>query len=236
MLHTSTAQQNPAELGNPLSKGLFIVFEGIDGSGTTTQCHLLAEKVEKLGGPVIRTREPGGTPLAESIRALILDPKSDAISDLTELLLYAASRAQHVSEKIKPSLGKGIHVICDRFTASTWAYQGYGRNMDLSLIGQVTKIASAGCEPDLTFYLKVPVQVATDRRAKRSQGPDRLELEGDTFQLRVAAGYEKLAGGDTLRGVVLDGSKTQEEISCEVWENLLTRWPHFPSMKSHDNR
>lgn len=173
--------------------------------------------------------------MAESIRALVLDPKSESMSDLTELLLYAASRAQHVNEKIKPALGKGIHVVCDRFTASTWAYQGYGRNIDLSLIDQVTKIASAGCEPDLTFYLKVPIKVAVERRAKRSQSADRLELEGEGFQLRVAVGYEKLAERGPYKGVVLDGTRSQEGIADEVWRIISERWPHFPSTKSHEN-
>jgi dTMP kinase len=159
-----------------------------------------------------------------------LDPQATGLSDLTELLLYAASRAQHVSEKIGPALEGGGHVICDRFTASTWAYQGYGRNLDLSLIGQVTRIAAAGCEPDLTFYLKVPIQVAAARRAKRGQSPDRLELEGDDFQLRVASGYEQVAASDLRGGVVLDGSEAREEVAHEVWRNLLERWPHFPAM------
>lgn len=164
----------------------------------------------------------------------MLDPKSEGVSDLTELLLYAASRAQHVKEKIRPSLVKGIHVVCDRYTASTWAYQGYGRNLDLSIISQVTKIASAGCEPDLVFYLKVPLQVAADRRVKRNLSPDRLEMEGDDFQRRVASGYEKLAESDAHKGVVLDGSKSREEVAEEVWRNLVNRWPHFPSTKNHD--
>lgn len=215
-----------------MSKGLFIVFEGIDGSGTTTQCQLLAEKTEKLGYPVIRTREPGGTPLAESIRALVLDPKSERVSELTELLLYAASRAQHVNEKIKPALETGSHVVCERYTASTWAYQGYGRNIDLGIISQITKIASAGCEPDLTFYLKVPLQVAAERRVRRNQRPDRLEMEGESFLRRVALGYEKLAESDVHKGVRLDGGKNQEDVAGEVWRNLLIRWPHFPLTKN----
>lgn len=217
-----------------MSKGLFIVFEGIDGSGTTTQCQLLAEKTEKLGYPVIRTREPGGTPLAESIRALVLDPKSERVSELTELLLYAASRAQHVNEKIKPALETGSHVVCERYTASTWAYQGYGRNIDLGIISQITKIASAGCEPDLTFYLKVPLQVAAERRVRRNQRPDRLEMEGESFLRRVALGYEKLAESDAHKGVRLDGGKSQEDVAGEVWRNLLIRWPHFPLTKNYD--
>ena len=212
-----------------MPNALFIVFEGIDGSGTTTQCQLLAEKIKNLGAPVVRTREPGGTPLAESIRALVLDPNSAGITPLAELLLYAASRAQHVHEKIKPALEQGVHVICDRYTASTWAYQGYGRNLDLDLIGQITKIAEAGCEPDLTIYLRVPLEIAAERRARRSQNPDRLELEEQSFQHRVAEGYAKVAGRDKSRGLVLDGNRSPEEVATEAWRNLQQRWPRFPA-------
>lgn len=215
-----------------MSKGLFIVFEGVDGSGTTTQCHLLAEKIQKLGHPVIETREPGGTPLAESIRALVLDPKSEGIADLTELLLYAASRAQHVTEKIRPALQQGVHVICDRFTGSTWAYQGYGRGLDPVLLAQVTAIAADRCEPDLSIFLRVSPQVAADRRGKRGQCPDRLELAGEEFQGRVADGYQKLAERDLVKGVVLDGNQSQDEVACEVWNTLKKRWSHFPLVHS----
>ncbi|MCC7264091.1 MAG: dTMP kinase [Candidatus Latescibacteria bacterium] len=212
-----------------MHKGLFIVFEGIDGSGTTTQCQVLTEKLATLGHPVAQTREPGGTPLAEAIRALVLDPKSTGIADLTELLLYAASRAQHVSEKIRPALMQGAHVICDRFTASTWAYQGYGRGLDLALIAQVTKIAEDGCEPDLTVYLQVPLALARTRRAKRGQVPDRLELAGDDFQARVANGYQELAKLNPDKAMAVDGSRNPNEVATEIWNGLRERWPEFPS-------
>lgn len=215
-----------------MPNALFIVLEGIDGSGTTTQCQLLAEKIKSLGAPVIRTREPGGTPLAESIRALVLDPISTGISPLSELLLYAASRVQHVHEKIKPALAQGVHVVCDRYTASTWAYQGYGRNLDLDLIGQITTIAEAGCKPDLTIYLRVTAEIAAERRAQRSQKLDRLELEGEGFQQRVAAGYAKVAERDASRGVVIDGGWRPEVVATEVWRNLQLRWPGFPATSS----
>ena len=213
-----------------MHKGLFIVFEGIDGSGTTTQCQLLIEKLATLGHPAAQTREPGGTPLAEAIRALVLDPKSTGIVDLTELLLYAASRVQHVNEKIRPALTQGAHVICDRFTASTWAYQGYGRGLDLALIAQVTKIAEDGCEPDLTVYLQVPLAIARTRRAQRGQQPDRLELAGDDFQARVANGYQELAQKNPAKAIVVDGSRSQNEIATEIWNGLRERWPGFPSV------
>lgn len=212
-----------------LQKGLFIVFEGIDGAGTTTQCRLLAEKTTAQGHPVTLTREPGGTPLAEAIRDLVLDPKATAIADLTELLLYAASRAQHVNERIKPSLARGEHVICDRFTASTWAYQGYGRGIDLHLIEKVTGIAEDGCRPDLTIFIVVPTGTAAERRAQRAQAADRVEAAGEEFLERVEKGYRKLAAKDTENAVTIDGSRNPSQVATEVWEVLQRRWPGFPS-------
>lgn len=211
-----------------MTKGLFIVFEGIDGSGTTTQCKLLADKIACSGHPVVQTREPGGTPLGELIRALVLDPNSQGMSDLTELLLYAASRAQHVNEVLKPAISKGEHVICDRYMGSTWAYQGYGRQIDLGLIAKVTQIAADGCEPDLTIYLDLPVNTAKERRAKRDSVPDRLELEGERFQKRVAAGYRVLAERDGVRALVIDGKKSAEAVEHEIWDELVKRWSRFP--------
>jgi len=159
---------------------------------------------------------------------LILDPSQGEITDLTELLLYAASRAQHVNEKIQPALAQGMHVVCDRFTASTWAYQGYGRGLNLQLIAQVTAIAADHCEPDLTLYLRVPREVAMRRRQQREQHPDRLEMVGDSFQDRVALGYEKLAQEDP-HGAIVDGDRTPEEVAGEIWRLLIARWPHFPA-------
>lgn len=212
-----------------MSKGLFIVLEGIDGSGTTTQCKILTDKITRLGHPVVQTREPGGTPLAEQIRALVLDPKSQGIFDLTELLLYAASRAQHVNELLKPSISKGYHVVCDRYTGSTWAYQGYGRRIDLGLVAKVTQIAADGCEPDLTIYLDLPVGVASERRSKRGSKPDRLELAGEAFQERVASGYRELAGRDQAKALVVNGEKSTEAVENEIWVELTKRWPDFPN-------
>lgn len=177
---------------------------------------------------MVQTREPGGTPLAELIRALILDPQSKDMSDLTELLLYAASRAQHVNELLKPSLAKGSHVVCDRYTASTWAYQGFGRRIDLGLIAQVTQIAADGCEPDLTVYLDLSINTATKRRLKRGIALDRLEMEGGHFQERVAAGYRNLAERDGPRGHLVDGEKSAKVVADEIWEELAKRWPDFP--------
>ncbi len=213
-----------------MPKGLFIVFEGIDGSGTTTQCQLLANKIENLGHPVLKTREPGGTVLAESIREILLDPNSKGIADLAELLLYAACRAQHVEEKIRPNLLRGAHVVCDRFTGSTWAYQGFGRGLDLALIAQVTTIAAARCEPDLTIYLRVPQEQAAGRRAKRGERPDRMELAGENFQARVARGYENMAAMDLVKAVTVDGTRHQHQVSEEIWKILNERWPQFPKV------
>lgn len=211
---------------------MFIAFEGIDGSGTTTQCELLTKKISQIGYPAIHTREPGGTPLAEQIRNLVLDPKCSRMHNLTELLLYAASRVQHVNELIRPSLETGKHVICDRFTASTWAYQGYGRNIDHDIVEKITQLAADGCVPDLTIYLDLPIHIANERRKKRGQDSDRLELEGVKFQQRVAEGYSELAQKDGVKGVVISGLRDPDEVAEDVWLELKSRWPKFPHIKS----
>lgn len=150
------------------------------------------------------------------------------MSDLTELLLYAASRVQHVRELVRPSLARGCHVVCDRYTSSTWAYQGFGRRIDLGLIAQVTQIAADGCDPDLTVYLDLSISTATKRRLKRGIAPDRIELEGEHFQERVAAGYRNLAERDGSRGHLVDGEKSAKTVADEIWEELAKRWPDFP--------
>ncbi len=167
--------------------------------------------------------------MGELIRGLILDPKSQGIFDLTELLLYAASRAQHVNELLKPSISKGYHVVCDRYSGSTWAYQGYGRKIDLGLVAKVTQIAADGCEPDLTIYLHLPSGIASERRSKRGSEPDRLELVGEVFQERVASGYRDLASRDKVKGLVVKGEKSVEAVENEIWEELTKRWPDFPN-------
>jgi dTMP kinase len=212
-----------------LCRALFIVFEGIDGSGTTTQSDLLARYIEEdLGTQVIQTREPGGTPLAEKIRGLVLEPDTREMHFITELFLYAASRSQHVEELIKPALQAGKPVICDRYTDSTLAYQGYGRGLDFGQISEVNSMATGGCKPDLTVYLDIPVEVAKQRRQKRASRPDRLESAGDDLQERVCRGYREVASKNPGPSLMLDATKSARELAAEVRNELRIRWPGFP--------
>ncbi len=211
-----------------MSQGHFIVLEGIDGSGTTTQCHQLADYLRNAGIPFILTREPGGTPAAEKIRDLVLDPALGDISHTAELFLYAASRAQHVEELIRPALDRGDVVICDRYIASSLAYQGYGRGLDLDTIRQVNMLAVIGCMPDLTIYLDLPLAVARARRDKRGEVADRLEQAGESLQEKVARGYREIAKGDH-RGMVFDARQKEARLAGNIRDALHKQWPWFPA-------
>ena len=211
-----------------MSQGHFIVFEGIDGSGTTTQCHQLADYLRHAGIPFILTREPGGTPAAEKIRDLVLDPALGDISHTAELFLYAASRAQHVEELIRPALDRGDVVICDRYIASSLAYQGYGRGLDLDTIRQVNVLAVIGCMPDLTIYLDLPLAVARARRNKRGEVADRLERGGESLQEKVTRGYREIAKGDHT-ALVLDARQNEAQLAGNIRDALRKQLPWFPT-------
>ncbi|MDO4541862.1 MAG: dTMP kinase, partial [Bacillota bacterium] len=171
-------------------KGRFIVFEGIDGAGKSRQIEYTKAWFEKQGFEVVVTREPGGTDIGAKIRGLLLDPANDAMADLTELLLYAADRVQHIEETIVPALESRKVVLCDRFSLSTVAYQGYGRGLDTAAIEKLNALAVGETEPDLTFILDIKPQRARGRIAKnRGEAPDRLEQEQDDFFTRVRQGY-----------------------------------------------
>ncbi|MCH2565295.1 MAG: dTMP kinase [Prochlorococcus sp. ALOHA_A2.0_51] len=177
--------------------GRFLVLEGIDGCGKTTQLRHLANWLPRSGlmpegARLHLTREPGGTALGIALRKLVLHPPGDASPEpLAELLLYAADRAQHVAQLIRPALEQGHWVLSDRFSGSTLAYQGYGRELDLDLIQQLEQIATAGLVPDLTFWLELSVEESLVRRDARSN--DRIEAEGVDFLTRVATGFAVLA-------------------------------------------
>ena len=177
--------------------GRFLVLEGIDGCGKTTQLRHLANWLPRSGlmpegARLHLTREPGGTALGMALRKLVLHPPGDASPEpLAELLLYAADRAQHVAQLIRPALEQGHWVLSDRFSGSTLAYQGYGRELDLDLIQQLEQIATAGLVPDLTFWLELSVEESLVRRDARSN--DRIEAEGVDFLTRVATGFAVLA-------------------------------------------
>lgn len=168
--------------------GKFLVFEGIDGAGKTTQMKLLAEFLENRGLPVLCTREPGGTRIGARLRELLLDPACHDISPRTEAFLYAADRAQHVMEKIVPALERGVTVLCDRFVYSTLAYQGWGRGMDMALLRQLNDLATGGLVPDAVVLLDLAV-AESRRRVLGQRSPDRLESEKQAFFQRVREGY-----------------------------------------------
>ncbi len=203
-------------------KGKFIVIEGIDGSGKTTQinqlstwlnCSNLIPKQNKL----VITREPGGTKLGQSIRTLLLDTSKAITPDpITELLLYAADRAQHVNEIIRPSLNKGDWVISDRFCGSTLAYQGYGRKLDIKLIKNLENIATQGISPDITFLLDIPVEESIKRR--KSKKDDRIEREGQDFLSNVSLGFDALSEDNNWKKISALKSKEEiiEELKSEI--------------------
>ncbi|MBF7084162.1 dTMP kinase [Desulfallas sp. Bu1-1] len=171
-----------------MTRGKFIVFEGIDGSGKTTQMELLARVLEARGMPVLRTREPGGTRVGDRLRGLLLDPDYRDLTPRTEAFLYAADRAQHVTEKILPALHRGETVLCDRFLYSTLAYQGWGRGVDIVFLTRLNQLATGGLAPDRVILLDLEVEDGL-RRALKNRPPDRLEGEKAAFFRRVRQGY-----------------------------------------------
>lgn len=189
----------------------FITFEGIEGCGKSTQVRLLAGKLSTQGMDVLVTREPGGCPVADKIRSILLDADNSGLTPSAELLLYAAARAQHVAEIVHPALKAGRTVICDRFTDATIAYQGYGRGLDRALIARLNADASAGTSPDLTVLLDCPVETGLKRAFARINSTtgareERFELESVQFHQRVRDGYLALAAEQPNRFLVVDGS------------------------------
>ncbi len=195
-------------------RGIFITFEGPDGSGETTQIRLLEKELLSRGERVVLTREPGGTPISEAIRRLLLDPANKEMDAVTEALLYAASRAQHVAEKIRPALEAGAIVLCDRFMDSSIAYQGYGRGLgdDVRVINE---FAVQGTLPDITFFMNLPA-AAGKRRAEERADLDRLEREGTSFHEAVYEGYLQIARRCADRYVWIDASRSIEEIAARI--------------------
>lgn len=194
-------------------KGLFITFEGPDGSGKTTQIKRLGAFLQERGRDIHVTREPGGTAIGEKVRDLVLDPIHGEMDPVTEALLYAASRAQHVAEVIKPALERGQAVICDRFMDSSIVYQGYGRHLG-EPVRIINEIAVAGLVPDLTFLLLVDPD---EGKRRFSTGPmDRLEQEESQYHKDVYQGYLELAQQNKDRIILLNGTRPIEEISSEI--------------------
>lgn len=206
---------------------MFITFEGPDGSGKTTQARMLVEYLQARGYPVIYTREPGGTEISEQIREVILSTRNLAMQNETEVLLFSAARAQIVAELIRPALAAGKIVVCDRYYDSTLAYQGYGLGLDLEALRAITKFATRGLVPDLTFYIDVPVQVGLERRHQGET--NRLDQKNVEYHMRVREGYLELAKAEPERFVVIDGTQpidqVQTEIRARLSEELKRRRP-----------
>ena len=192
-----------------------IAVEGIDGCGKSTQARLLSSRLGAL-----LTFEPGATALGAALRGLVLGSGTGSVDDRAEALLMVADRAQHVAEVVAPSLAQGRWVVTDRFSASTLAYQGYGRGLDLSELRALVDWATAGLTPDLTVLVDVPVEVAESRLSER---PDRIEAETRPFRQLVADGYRRLAASYPESWVVIDGTGGIDEVAAEVWSQVCTR-------------
>jgi dTMP kinase len=197
---------------------LFITFEGCEGCGKSTQTRLLYRRLNKLAVLVVLTHEPGVTALGKKITGLLKWSKNVAISPAAELLLFNASRAQLVTEVIKPQLNKGTVVICDRYADSTVAYQGYGRGLDLKMVDAVNKIGTQGLIPDLTILVDLSIEEGMAR--KKDKKPDRFEKENLDFHYHVREGYLKLAKAEPKRWLVIDGRQTKEEIAGIIWQKV----------------
>lgn len=200
----------------------FITFEGIDGSGKSTQAERLAARLRAAGRDVALFREPGGTALAERVRSILLDPTLP-IGDLAELLLFSAARAQLVEERIRPALDAGIIVVCDRFYDSTSAYQGGGRRVaDPAWIDALNREVTRDLVPDRTYLMEIDPDAARARLRNRSEGPhaDRMEQSNASFYRRVAETYARLAEREPHRFMRLDGARTVEEIEEEIWSDV----------------
>jgi dTMP kinase len=213
--------------------GKLIVFEGVEGSGKTTQLRRCSDWLQESGlrlclgslsekTPVVVTREPGGTSLGLGLRQLLLEEHSSPLQDRTELLLYAADRAQHVEEVLKPQRALGAIILCDRYTDSTVAYQGYGRGLDLKLIQQLNQIATDGLESDLTLWLDIDAETGLKRARERGTA-DRIEQADLGFHQRVQQGFAELAASYPQRIVRIDASKSEEEVHLAIQDVLRQR-------------
>jgi len=200
---------------------MFLTFEGIDFCGKSTQARLLVERLEK-NHTVRLIREPGGTRISEQLREILLDKRHLELTEVAELFLFEASRAQLVAEVIRPALERGEFVICDRYSDSTTAYQGFGRGVDIEAIARVNALATGGTEPDLTVVIDIPVEEIERRKQSAGLVFDRMEISGRQFYDRVRAGYEHLSR--TLeRMVLIDGARPVQEIHQEIWRTLVLR-------------
>jgi len=196
--------------------GLLLTFEGIDGSGKSTQATMLFHRLLREGYNALLVREPGGTSISEKIRDVLLDIKHENMADTTELLLYAASRAQLVAEKIRPHLEDGVIVICDRYTDSTLAYQGYGRGLNTEFIRNLNALATQETIPDTTYIIDVDLTTAAERST--IDKADRMEREKQEFKKRVQDGYHAIAAQEPARVLLVPGEEEIDTLHEKIWE------------------
>lgn len=200
---------------------MFITFEGIDLSGKSTQIRLLKEYLEQKKKKVISVREPGGTGISEKIRDILLDKEHLKMEYLTEFLLFSASRQQLTKEVILPHLGKKYFVLSDRYFDSSTAYQGYGGMIDLKIIKSINKIATGGLVPDLTFLINISIEECIRRKRLMKKTEDRIEQKKISYYKKVIKGYLQIAVNDKRRFVVIDGTKSVEDIHAEIISAVL---------------
>lgn len=202
---------------------MFITFEGPDGSGKTTQISLLADYLRQQGYSVVTTREPGGTDIGDQIRGCLHDVRNVNMTPAAEILLYSASRAQHVEEVIRPALESDAIVICDRFADSTMAYQGYGRQLNLDDLAYITRFATGGLQPDVTFLLDLEVEEGIHRRASGGEEMNRMDLQKASFYRRVRAGYLKMVANDPQRWIVVDADRPVDDVQADIRSAMRER-------------
>jgi dTMP kinase len=210
-------------------RGLFITFEGIEGSGKTTLISSVADSLRRGGHDPVLTREPGGTDLGMALRKVLLDPGGTALDPVTELMLFGADRAQHVTEMILPALEAGRIVLCDRFADATLAYQGFGRGIDTETVRVVGNVARKGTRPDMTVLLDLPVETGLARVGRRNSensnlSESRIDGEEIVFHSRVREGYLSLAGSEPDRFLILDAGMTPSELTETVMKEIAVRF------------
>ena len=205
---------------------MFVTFEGSDGSGKTTQIHLLAQRLRTSGHTVLTTREPGGTRIGDGIRQLLLDLAHTEMNARAETLLFNAARAQIVAEVIRPALAAANIVLCDRFADSTLAYQGYGHQQDIAELARLIEYATGGLRPDLTIYLDIPPEDGIRRNRGRAGGDwNRLDAQELSFYQRVANGYRQLIAQQPQRWTVIDASRSRDQIHHDIVRALQQKLP-----------
>ena len=213
-VHTGqTANTSPSKQG-----GLFITFEGIEGSGKSTQCQILAKYLKASGFRVVETREPGGTPIAEYIRELFLQTQKnskDSLTSETEAALMFSARGQHIASLLRPALDEGAIVLCDRFSDSTLAYQGYGRGLPMTDLRRFNRFVTQGLTPDITFLFDLPVQQGLARR-RRNPNQNRIDREAVVFHSRVRQGFRELARLHPRRITLVNAQRLEETISKDI--------------------